>query len=182
MSKQTDMQELRMKVSGLASLGLSDHEYLGWLESYVSRAHEILRPSETPAVDNEGMRQTILREYTQFGSDQAALDWAHRNKISLSKGPWWWLNPDNRTGNIIGLEGSHGIPRITNGIDVWIERGDGSTFLGHRDWLKYDRRKADLTKDSSAKPTKEFRLNPLDELLLELAAKSLESTNTPPSV
>lgn len=52
-----------------------------------------------------------------------------------------------RTGYIQGLEAeTRGYPRITNGIDVWIERHDGTLFKGHRQWLVWDKRARDLSK------------------------------------
>ena len=104
-----------------------------------------------------GESETILRSFQsnnkqriEVGRDQSVIDWVHSKGITLPQNQvWWWCNPDNRTGRIVGFDGnplhpdqSFGIPRITNGIDVYIERMDGTLFLGHKDWLKLDRKQS----------------------------------------
>lgn len=76
-----------------------------------------------------------------FGQSVQVVEFANKHKILLNpKEMWWMLEQGMRTGYIHGLENSRGIPKITNGIDVWIERADGTIFKGHRDWLKWDRK------------------------------------------
>jgi hypothetical protein len=91
-------------------------------------------------------RRDLLSDLSRFQSDQKVVDWAHSKSIVLSKGVfWWWCGREpNRVAHINGLGESNGatlegFPRITNGIDVWMERPDGTVFLGHRDSLVWHR-------------------------------------------
>lgn len=130
--------EIKSKLRALLDSPVEDKDFVFWLAAYSKQADEALRG---PVEHIQPSRRDLVAELSRFASDQKAIEWAHQQKITLAKGQfWWWLNPDNRTGKIVGLENSAGYPRITNGIDVWIERFDGSIFLGHRDWLKYDKR------------------------------------------
>lgn len=136
------LSELKSKVRALLDSPSTDREFVDWLGAYAKHAKELLDGNSHQQNGlSEIQRRDLISSLSRFNSDQKAIDWAHEHKITLGKGVfWWWLNPDNRTGKIVGLDNSAGYPRITNGIDVWIERFDGSIFLGHRDWLKYDRR------------------------------------------
>lgn len=124
---------------------------------------------ETEVTTSRVPERDIRRELSRFGTDQAVVDFAQKHHLILPQGEFWYtMNHKGRTAWIDGLEQSvrcHGIPRITNGITCYIELGDGSLVLGHRDWLKYDRRKADLAKDKKEQ-TKE--VDPLDDLILQL--------------
>lgn len=96
----------------------------------------------------------VIKEIHGFGVQQRVVDWCHKHKITLPKKElWWWLDKgDTNTGYIKGLLMSRGYPRITNGIDVWIERPDGTLFKGHKDWLKWDRRPSDKPAAAPRKP------------------------------
>lgn len=168
MTKARQLSELRTKVCGMLSdPAIDDMQFVEWLEVYTSRAHEILSPPiaelslDCPEAD-------IRREYNRFGtgvSGQRVIEWAHSHGITLPKEQHWWFIRERQaeyakgtakesdllenvptTGYIHGVPNSNGYPRITNGIDVYIERFDGSLFLGHRDWLRWDRRAKNLEK------------------------------------
>ncbi len=140
------IKELKSKVLALLGDPLSDRQFVDWLATYAARGQKILNPPQLGFKD-ESQRRSVLSDIGQFHSSQAVVDWAHSKHLTLPHNQnWWWCNPDNRTGRILGFDGnpehpdqSFGIPRITNGIDVWIERMDGTLFKGHRDWLKLDR-------------------------------------------
>jgi len=128
-----------------------DGVLIEWLALYHKQAQDIAHP-RTDAIPAEAAQRDILKELSRFTSDQKVVDWAHAQRITLPRGQfWWWLNPDNRTAFIKGVPNSNGIPRITNGIDVYIERADGTLMLGHHDWLKYNRKPR--TDNSTGKPT-----------------------------
>src|SRR5690349_3696963 len=103
---------------------------------------------EPPKVAERDIRSC----FAKLGTNQAVVDFCNKHHIILPKNEYWYcINSKERTATIIGLETSikaHGIPRITNGVVVWMELGNGELFLGHRDWLKYDRRTADLKKEN----------------------------------
>jgi len=155
--KEQDYNDLRLKVAKLLEEPLQPADFIGWLSRYAARGNDLLHGVSEQAV-SEPQRRDMLKDLARFQSDQTVVDWANEHKILLDKGVfWWWLNPDEKTAKINGLDNSQGIPRITNGIDVWIERGDGSVFKGHRDWLKYDRRKATNLKDNASRPQSESK-------------------------
>ena len=90
---------------------------------------------------------TESREYKEFSRDQRVVDFAHAHKLTLGrKRQWFWCSNQAYKdgsplwGNIVGLPTTHGIPRITNGVDVWIELPSGELFLGHQDWWQGERR------------------------------------------
>ena len=143
--------ELRAKVECLCQkvdLPVDNGEFLNWLVTYSKQAQMLLHPDRG---EEKMDSKTIRKELKQFQISQKVVDFAHKHKIILRKGDhYWWLS-DDRTGYIQGLEDqTRGWPRITNGIDVWIELPDGEVFMGHRDWLKYDRRPKDFDKLANA--------------------------------
>jgi hypothetical protein len=112
--------------------------------------------------------------FSGLGTRQAVIDFCALHHITLPKNEYWYcINANGRTAWIEGLEASkraHGIPRITNGVVVWMELADGTLFLGHRDWLKYDRRTANLQKEHEKEQTKKSNdfMNNLDPKILAL--------------
>jgi hypothetical protein len=125
---------------------------------------------EPPKVAERDIRQC----FTRMGTAQAVVDFCNKHNITLPKDEYWYcINANGRTARIQGLESSvkaHGIPRITNGIVVWMELGNGELFLGHRDWLKYDRRTADLQKEreKQTQKQKDDHMAKLDPRILAL--------------
>jgi len=84
-----------------------------------------------------------VKAWREFTNDQRVVEFCEQKKLTLHKGrQWYWCTNQRRPdgslkyGAIIGLEHKRGVPRITNGVDVWIELEDGEMFLGHRDWWK----------------------------------------------
>jgi len=124
---------------------------------------------ETEVTTSRVPERDIRRELSRFGTDQSVVDFAVKHHLILPQGEFWYtMNHEGRTASVIGLEKSihcQGTPRITNGVTCYMELGDGSLVLVHRDWLKYDRRKADLTKDKKEQPKE---VDPLDDLILQL--------------
>lgn len=146
--------EIKQRIQHLLNEPHDDKEFVEWMKSYVVRAQEVLHP--TSATITEEQRKTILRNMKQFQLDQRVVDWSAKNKVLLAHNEyWWWLNDDERPAHFHGLPETRGIPRITNGIDVWSELFSGKLFKGHRDNLVYERRsrKATNGNGSSAKPT-----------------------------
>jgi len=153
-TNNTELASLRQTALGILSSPTTDDvAFVEWLQKFADRGNAILHPPQKPS---DAFNRDIRREFSRFQTDQEAINWAHYKKITLPKGQfWWWFNPECRTGRIVGfdietqvettkiVDRSFGIPRITNGIDVWIERFDGTIFLGHRDWLIMDRRTKD---------------------------------------
>lgn len=189
---QDPLAELATKVKALLDerSAIGPEKFVAWLYSYAMRGQEILAPKQQP-----GLESDIRKEYNRFGtgvSGQRVVEWAHKHNIILPQGQHWWFirerqaeytkgeaknsdllqNPP-RTGCIQGIPNSEGIPRITNGIDVYIERPDGTLLLGHRDNLKWDHKPKDLTKLKSAKDTSDLTPDPLDEILLEAMMRTL---------
>src|SRR5437879_1537818 len=64
--------------------------------------------SDTAAKEcTEPQRRDIVRDLARFQSDQRVVDWSHANKVTLSKGMfWWWLNDDDRPAEIVGVPNS----------------------------------------------------------------------------
>lgn len=64
---------------------------------------------------------------------------AAHHRITLTgrfAGPWRLTKPF--VGQISGLNNSYGTLTATNGIDCYIERADGTLFMGHMDWFVKD--------------------------------------------
>lgn len=133
------------------------------------------RRAEKVVVQQPKVTERDIRTcFVNLGINQAVVDFCNKHRIILPKNEYWYcINGQGRTAWIQGLEASkraHGIPRITNGIVVWMELGNGELFLGHRDWLKYDRRTANLQKEreiTSAKQKEDY-LAKLDPKVLAL--------------
>lgn len=133
------------------------------------------RRAEKAVVEKPKVTERDIRTcFVNLGIGQAVVDFCNKHKLTLPKNEYWYcINGQGRTATIQGLEKSvkaHGIPRITNGVVVWMELGDGTLFLGHRDWLKYDRRTANLQKEREKEQAKksEDYLAKLDPKILAL--------------
>lgn len=134
MSKETDIKDLKAKVMGLISRHTGDREFIDWLILYAKRGQEILHGGhEEPPSD-------VCRESRLFHNDQKVVDFAHAKHLVLDKRCLWWWIRDQHEGEIQGLPGIRGTERITNGIIVYIEKGDGTVVQGHREWFKKDKK------------------------------------------
>jgi hypothetical protein len=149
-----EFQSLRQAVASLSAEDDST-SYARSLVALAKRAQLLLNPPASPTVET----RDAIQHFRRFASDQRAIDWAHQQKITLAKGIcWWWIGRDDRQAHINGLEADDGatlvgFPRITNGIDVWMERADGTIFLGHRDslvWHKLPRQSKDQSAEHCA--------------------------------
>ena len=117
-----------------------------WCGLWQRRAYEILNPTQVASTDDQ--QRTARINWAEFTRDTNVIEFCEKHQIILAKGrQWYWCTKQTRAdgtprwGAIIGLEkGTRGVARITNGVDVWIEREDGSLFLGHQDWFKGERR------------------------------------------
>jgi len=161
------LADIKVKLSGLLSMPVDAHTFVGWLEVYSARAKSIISPKDSDRT--EAQRRDLLADLSRFQSDQACVEWANTHGVLLhDKTFYWWLNPEGRIAKIVGIEDTtRGIPRITNGIDVWMELHDGRIFKGHRDNLVYERRNATL----AAKPEKAVK--PKRNAFYETAEKML---------
>lgn len=82
--------------------------------------------------------QQASLDWKQYASDSAMIAWCEAHDCSLpGKRTWVWMR-DQRMGEIIGIPGSRGIPRITDGIQCIIELEGGGIFIGHRNWFEAD--------------------------------------------
>jgi hypothetical protein len=81
--------------------------------------------------------QDATRALRQFTNDQRVVDFCHQHSLTLSgERQWYWVTKQT-AGAVNGLPGTNGIPRLYNGVDVWIELvPSGKMFLGHIDWWK----------------------------------------------
>ena len=116
-------------------------------EETLEPKHKRLSTADGAEPGESHATESLSREYKEFTRDQRVVDFAHAHKLTLGrKRQWYWCsNQENkdgspRWGNIVGLPTTHGIPRITNGVDVWIELTSGELFLGHQDWWQGERR------------------------------------------
>jgi len=171
--------DIKFKVRALLDHPCDASDFARWLSAYAARANELVHSGKAgPSGNREAQRRDLLADLSRFQSDQLCIDWAHKHKLVLRDGVfYWWLNPENRVATLHALEGTtRGIPRITNGIDVWLELPDGRPFLGHRDNLKWERRGAPLTlKSQQPKEPKTKASKATRNLYQETADKMTES-------
>ncbi len=133
------------------ALGKFSHkQWKEMLEFAIKESVDIVHPHAI-ALDNDSSAKASLK---QWSKDCRVIDWCHQHHVLLTKNskkfPWRWIDSDEIPGMINGFPTCRGIPRITNGILVYLERGDGSTFLGHMDWFMPDM----ITKATSTKTQK----------------------------
>ena len=189
-NKAKDLLSLRGKLAALCADvpdhvfladGKAQHDFVEWLKSFSSRAQQILNPPQAVAVTERDM----LKAFGGFKNAQRVVDWCHEKKITLPHNQHWWFlgnqepgNPKCRTARIEGFDGNNshpdatvGHPRITNGIDVYIERADGSTLLGHRDWLIWQRRPRVASDKTKGVGTSGSSMPALGQKELAVAAK-----------
>lgn len=136
------------EIDTASAAGGSEHLALStlsaWLGTYQRRIHDITHPAKSLTEDQAAC---AARQWKEFTNDQRVVDFCEAKRLTLTRGrQWYWCskqtNKDGtpRLGEVIGLPGSRGTPRITDGVNVWIELLDGTMFLGHQDWFKGDRR------------------------------------------
>src|ERR1035438_9505300 len=124
------------------------NKVFGW--DFTPTSYEPTHQRRTTADGSEPGAQAnnvASREYKEFTRDQRVVDFCHAHKLTLGrKRQWYWCsNQENKDGTpkwgqVNGLPTTRGIPRITNGVDVWIELASGELFLGHQDWWQGERR------------------------------------------
>lgn len=59
--------------------------------------------------------------------------------VTLPRHQHWWPVINQRIGEVNALANLRGFPRITNGIEVYIETEVGDLLLVHREWFVYDK-------------------------------------------
>ena len=147
MKTDAAIRDLRSKVAALCNnIAFSDHEFVDWLTTYAKRGDEILNPPDDDSMPVP-LSEDAMRRFRRFANDQKVTDFCLKHKLQLPHGSFWWYLSDERPGHVWGLEArsdaalaSRGIARLTDGIQIWIERPDGSLFLGHRQWWRKDRK------------------------------------------
>jgi len=152
---QCDLCALRDRLSStLVTECVSDEGFATLLDSYAQRVKEIIAQDPAQKVNghrhiglaSNAQRSTAQREWQEFTNDQRVVDFCEQQRLTLAKGRlWWWCANQRRKdgtpryGEIRALPGSRGVCRISNGVDVWIEKEDGTLYLGHVAWFKGDR-------------------------------------------
>jgi hypothetical protein len=132
---RASLDEVVLAASGKEASALHAlHKELGLFQR---RIHAVLHPV-LPL--NETQEDTVKRQWAEFTRDTQVIEFCERKKLLPSKGRMWFWVTEQREGEIIGLPTCRGTPRITNGVEVWIEKSDGSLFLGHQDWFQGDSR------------------------------------------
>lgn len=148
MTNDSAIRDLRSKVLALCNnTAFSDVEFVEWLTTYAKRGDDILNPPDN-AVESAPTADA-LRSFRRFANNQRVTDFCLKHNLQLKHGSFWWYLSDERPGHVWGLEArsdeamaSRGIARLTDGIQLWIERADGSLFLGHREWWRKDRKQS----------------------------------------
>lgn len=153
-----ELKDFQAKVRRELAEPMDAREFCQELQRYAKQGQVLLAPAVAEVFDE----MTQRRDEQAFSNPQMVVEWCHKHKVVLkAKMSHWFMNLEKKVGYINGLEKeSVGIPRVTNGIDVWIERADGTIFVGHRDWLIYYKVQKDRAADgtrptkSAAKPTR----------------------------
>src|ERR1041385_5030929 len=126
----------RVSLQRLLAEPLSDEQLLVSVRDELRRLERPSPPLSEPQIRD--VRASLRR----FSTSTEVIRFCDKHKITLPHNEFWYLcNLDERFAVINGLENSRGIPRISNGVEVWIERPDRTLFKGHRAWLRYDKRK-----------------------------------------
>jgi len=77
-------------------------------------------------------------DWRQYAQDSRMIKWCEEHDCNLpSKRPWRWCSRQD-LGEIVGLPGSRGWPRITDGVEVIVELVGGGTYVGHIGWFEVD--------------------------------------------
>jgi len=162
------LRDLASKVKASMDAVLNGQMPLGqlesWLRTYAQRAQDLRSERSEPSCSPAG----ASHEEQTWASSQAVVDWCHKQQLTLDKHSYWWTLPSEPTGHIRGLDNSHGTARITNGIDVWIERADGSLFKGHLAWF---------IKDKKPRAQREAKESPTSILLKQLQEQLKQMQN-----
>lgn len=176
MNAKTESQLLDL-VSKVKQLCLATQEgsillpdFVSWLTTYLQRANDLIQLR--PTSDDAQQQETAERDWHIWCSGQNVVDFCEAHKLVLDKHNYWWWLATQPIGHIRGLDKSQGKAVITNGIDVWIERADGSLFKGHLDWFIKDK----IVREHKHKETSAERVaRMLADLTAELASASLLS-------
>ncbi len=141
-----------------------------WMMDYGHQASQILTPPSTDADETPEPDYDCFRNFRRFANSQQVVDFCHKHKLTLAHNSfWWWLSSD-QPGHLTGIvangdEVIRGIPRITDGIQMWVERPDGQLSLVHREWWRKDKKlsqagptKPKIVKEKVCKELEEFFL------------------------
>jgi hypothetical protein len=174
MSLETETEQLSAKVSAAIRDSRSAAETLRWLVTYGQRAQELLCPTPKATGSADDQNTDFLKSMRRFANCQRVVDFCEKHKLVLPHGEfWWWLSTD-RPGHLQGFQTDadghtvRGIARITNGIELWIERDNATLFKCHREWWRYDRKPSQSAPKAAATPKSKLKtLKVLEEFLLE---------------
>jgi hypothetical protein len=90
-----------------------------------------------------------------------------RHRLTLPyRENWYIIHPmRQKVGQVNALNNLRGIPRITNGIMLYIEKASGEVVEVHRDWFVYD--DPEIQDDHELKASKHERSAKVISRLLE---------------
>lgn len=131
-----------------------------WQDFLAYAIKESLAISEQTVKETEEQGKDRLMALCSWAKDVKTQDWVmmHPDVHIDRKSTWRWVNKETETpGMINALERFRGIPRITNGILVYCERGDGSVFKGHLDWFVKDEKERQAKEGRRSKKEEEFK-------------------------
>lgn len=91
------------------------------------------------------MRTTLSQPKPSFESKEYArttsvILFCDRHRITLSNKEHWYPVLRQLPGHVNALDTPNlrGVPRITNGVMMYIERSDEQVVMVHREWFVYD--------------------------------------------
>jgi hypothetical protein len=99
----------------------------------------------------------------------AVVTFMARHRLTLPhREDWYIIHPmRQRPGQVNALGNLRGIPRITNGIMLYIEKASGEVVEVHRDWFVYDDVEVQAVHESKSGERGSKRVSKLLEDLLK---------------
>jgi hypothetical protein len=140
-----------------------------WQNRVAALLHETHILTQIHEVRTEDQRRDANHALAAWARDIKTMDFVVDHNITLGtsgkKTIWRWVDEETEVPGIIqGMPTLRGIPRITNGVLMYVEQENGKVFLGHIDSFCRDLRDIDLNgvaitrkKSKSERNEDEFR-------------------------